>query len=237
MKSPNAHQIIRITFVDHAEPGIPLVLDKEAIDKLGIIPRLWRSLEECYGSRLGEPTMWNGVIHIAILDDQELFKGDDSMASDLVLTAEEIQMNSQRQPPLPLVQAVTHPHCIGLLRALAQIYAKTKLVASLEVAGKAVELPHIALAAFTEPETPGNAKRHLRKEVAGVCKPTPDANIVLLVDKALLELPIATHPFDISKLYELVIKCDAVFVGAAELVGKDVYRALLGGELLAQAPF
>lgn len=236
MKSLDLHQAIRITFVDHAEPGIPLVLNKEAIDKMGIIPRLLRALAECFGSRLGEPMLWDGVIHIAILDDQELFTNDHSMVSDLVLTTKEIEQNSKRQPPLPLAQAVTHPHCINLARVLAQCYAETDLIVSLEVAGKAFELPHIALAAFTKPESPDNTKRHLRVKVAGVCKPTPVANIVLLGDKTLLELPIATHPFDISKLYELVIKCDAVFVGAAELVGKDVYRALLGGELLAQAP-
>lgn len=236
MKSLDARQIIRITFVDRAEPGIPLVLHKDAIDKLGIIPRLLRALAECYGSRLGEPTLWNGGIHIAILSDQELFEGDDSMVSDLVLTVEEIQMNSQRQPPLPLAQAVTHPHCIELLRALAQTYAKTKLVALLEVAGKVVELPHIALAAFTEPETPDNAKRHLRVKVAGLCKPTPDTNIVLLGDKTLLELSVANYPLDINKLFELIFKCDAVFVGVAELVKKDVYRALPGGDLLAQLP-
>lgn len=234
MKPFDDDQIIRIVLTDHAEPGGPWDMDKEAIKKLGNVPKVVQSFADLYGSRLGSVTMGDGCITITICRDQDLFGRDDTSVADIVLTAEEVKSNSTRQPPLALSQAVTHPHCLDLVRALSQSFAKTGLIVSLVVEGKADELPHIPPASFTEPEALGNANRHLRAKVSGVCKPTKDANIVLLGDKTFLELPIANYPYSCEEIYELAIKCDTVFIGTAELVGKGSYRALRGGELLAQ---
>jgi hypothetical protein len=236
MKPFDDDQIIRIILADHAEPGGPWDMDKEAIKKLGTVPKVVQSFVDLYGSRLGSVTMRDGCIIIAIHRDQDLFGLDDTSVADIVLTAEEVKSNSTRQPPLALSQAVTHPHCLDLVRALSQSFAKTGLIVSLVVAGKADELPHIPPANFTEPEDSCSAKRHLRAKVSGVCKPNEDANIILLGDKTFLELPAAYYPYNCDKMYELAIKCDTVFIGAAELIGKGAYRALPGGELLAQPP-
>ena len=225
---------IRLTFARNAEPGTPLPLNKESTRKLAEIPRLLRALAKCYGSKLGAPTLWGGHIHLAIGRDAELFDLNDAMVSDLATTAHELHENSQRQPPLPVTQAVTNPHCLELLRALAQTYYKSELTASMHVAGQTVELPHIALSDFTEPDTGYDSTRYLRAKVIGVCVPAQDANAVLLDDLSILELPTADYPHDVDEIYQRVVKCTAVFFGPTELIRKNVYRAMPGGTLQAQ---
>ena len=44
MKMKKLATCIRLIFARNAEPGVPLVLDKEATDKLGHIPTLVRVL-------------------------------------------------------------------------------------------------------------------------------------------------------------------------------------------------
>lgn len=234
MNPLNLSRCIRLTFARDAEPGEPLPLDKESTDKLGHIPKLLRALANCYGSKLGGPTLWGGDVHLSICSDAELFDLSDTMVSDLATTANELHENSLQQPPRALTQAVTHPHCLDLLRALAQTYDKSKLTASLYIAGKSVELPHISLADFTEPDPGNDGKRHLRSKALGVCAPTADSNVVLLGDMTFLELPITHYPYDVDEVYERVVKHAAIFVGPVELVRKHVYQALPGGHLQAQ---
>jgi len=234
MKALDLSHCIRLTFARNAEPGAPLPLDKESMDKLDHIPRLLRALANCYGSKLGDPTLWGGCVHLSLCGDVELFDLSETMISDLATAAQELHENSKRQPPLPLTQAVTHPHCLDLLRALAKTYEKSKLTAALDVAGKSVDLPHISLADFTEPDAENDGHRHLRSKVIGVCAPTPDANVVLLGDMAFLELPTAHYPLDVDDVYDRVVKHAAIFVGPVELVRKHVYRALPGGSLQVQ---
>ncbi len=236
MKPLNLQHSIRLTFARHAEPDSPIDIDKEATDKIDQLPKLLRALEACYGSRLGIPKMWCGGIYLAICSDDELFDLGDTMASDLAVAAKELHENAQRQPPRPLTQAVTHPHCIDLLRSLAQVYDKSKLTATMHIAGKAMELPHIELADFTEPEVCKDTKRHFRAKLFGVCIPTPEANVILLDDMSLLELPTADYAYSTDELHSLVQTRAAVFVGPAEPVKKCVYRALPGGNLQAQLP-
>lgn len=234
MKPNNLSRCIRLTFAHNAEPGSPLPLDKESTDKLGQIPKLVRALVSCYGSRLSGPTLWGGDVHLSICSDAELFDVSDTMIADLTTTARELHENSQRQPPLPLTQAVTNPHCLDLLRALAQTYDKSQLTASLDIAGRSIELPHIDLADFTEPEMGNDGARHLWATAIGVCIPTQDANVVLLADMTLLELPTAAYPLSTDECYARVQTRAAAYVGPAELVRKGVYRALPGGNLQAQ---
>ena len=234
MKTLDLSRCIRLTFACNAEPGTPLLLDKESMDKLAHIPKLLRALANCYGSKLGAPTLWGGCIHLPICSDNDMFDLSKTMISDLATAAQELHENSKRQPPLPLTQAVTHPHCLDLLRALATTYEKSKLTAALDVAGKIVDLPHISLADFTEPDAENDGHRHLRSKVIGVCAPAPDANVVLLGDIAFLELPAAHYPLEVDDVYERVVKHSAIFVGPVELVRKNVYRALPGGRLQVQ---
>ena len=234
MKPFDLSQCIRLTFAHNADPGAPLPLDKEATDKLGHIPRLLRALAECYGSRLGDPTLWGGEIHLEISSDTELFDVTDNIANALTVSAHELEVNAQRKPPLTFTEAVTNVHCIDLLHALAKTYDKSKLVASLHVAGKTIELPHPELFVFTKPDTKNDNQRHLRAKVLGVCIPKPDAYVVLLGDMTLLELPTADYSLSIDDIIERVVKCSTIFIGPATLVSKNSYRALPGGDLQTQ---
>ena len=228
------HRIIRIMFARTDSPGSPLLIDQESAKKLGQIPKLLHAFTRTYGPKLGESTMWGGDIHIAILDVDAFDDLTSTMIADLTTTAEQLIANSCRQPPLPLNQAVTHAHCIDLLRALAQTFAKSRLTASLEVSGKSIELPHVPLTAFTEPGRVVENIRHIRSSVIGVCTPRPEANIVLLGDITLLHLPVAHFPYKIDELYELVLKQSAAFVGQVEIIGKNIYRAMPEGNLEVQ---
>lgn len=234
MKPLNLSQCIRMTFAHDVDPSTPISLDKSATEKLGHIPVLLRALAHCYGPRLGEPTLWGGEIHIEINSDEELFDVTESVANVLATSARELEANAQRKPPLMLTEAVTNIHSIDLLRALAKTYDKSQLTASLHVADKTIELPHPKLSVFTEPDTKKNDKTHIRANVIGVCIPKADANVVLLGDMTLLELPAADYAQDIDDIFEQVMKCSATFIGPAKLVSKGVYRALAGGKLQIQ---
>ena len=234
MKTFDLSRSICLIFAYDAEPGCAFQLSKESTDKLGELPKLLRALAKCYGSNIGDPIMCGGDIHLQISKEPELFNFGDTMIEDIVLSAKEVIDNSLRQPPRPLSQAVTNPHCIDLLRAFSRAYEKTKLVAQIHVAGKVVELPRVQLAAFTEPEPITNSQRYLRAEARGVCIPTVEANVVLLKDMTMLELPHVYYPFDIDEIYARVVKCTTFFIGPVEVAKKDVYRALPGGNLEAQ---
>ena len=234
MKKPAT--CIRLIFALNAEPGVPLVLDEEATDKLGHIPRLVRALAKSYGSQLGAPTLWGGGIEMDICSESELFDFTDSMAADLALTAYELEKNAQNTPPLAHSAAVTHAHCVPVLRAFASTFDKCELTASLHIGDRVVELPHLKMSAFVEPESQDDTERHLRVKVIGVCVPTQDANVVVLQDRTMLELPIADYPIAIDELYDRVVKCEARFDGNVKLGKNNVYRAHPGGKLQAQRP-
>lgn len=225
---------ICLTFVQDAEPGKPLVLDKEATEKLGEIPKLLRALAKCYGPTLSGPTLWGGVVHLSICSESELFDFTRQMVNDLETAGRELKENAQRKPPLPLMQAVTHPHCIDLLRVLSKTHEKSKLTALMFVAGNAVELPHIPLASFTEPNAPDIEHRHLRANVIGLCRPTVDSNVLVMADLKRLELPTACYAFTTDDLYERVVKASARFVGQVEIAGNNMYRAKPEGTLESQ---
>ncbi|MDN5780522.1 MAG: hypothetical protein L0H23_00625 [Luteimonas sp.] len=227
-------QSICLAFADDANPGAPLSLDDVALKKLGEIPRAFRALMECYGPRLGDPVLWSGGIHLEINSDGELFDVIDSVANQLSLTAHQLEENAKRQPPLPLSKAVTNAHCIDLVRALSTTHHQSGLTACLHVGGREIELPHPSPSSFTEPRTPTSDIQLLRIEVIGVCAPKADANVVLVRDMTLLELPTSEYDFDVDRLVERIIKSSAAFVGQATLVGKNCRRALAGGHLEAQ---
>lgn len=227
---------IRLVFASNAEPGVPLELDKEATDKLGHILTLMRAFAKCYGSQLGVPKLWGGVIELEICSDSELFDLTDRMVADLAQSALELKENAQCKPPLKHSDVVTHAHCIAVHRALASTFEKCGLTASLHVGNKVIELPHLKMSDFAEPEDQDDKERLLRVQVIGVCAPTQDANVVVLNDRTLLELPIDDYPMSIDELYERVVKCAATFSGAARLCKKDIYRAHSGGKLQSQRP-
>ena len=234
MKKLKLLQSIRLTFAHNANPGEPLPLDEDATDKLGHVPKLLRALVECYGSRLGEPMLWGGEIVMEICSNEDLFDVTESIASELVLTAHQLEENAMLTPPRALTAAVKNTHCIDLLRALATTFEKSELTASMQVANRKIELPHPKLSAFTEPKKPDDEQRHLRVNTIGVCIPQQDANVLLLGDLTFLELPTAEYPHGIDDLVDMVVKDSTIFTGPARLVGKNVYRALPGGKLHTQ---
>jgi len=234
MKKLNLSRSICLTFAHDAEPGTAFQLNKESTDKLGELPSLLRALAICYGANIGEPIMWGGDIHLEISKEPDLFNFSDSMIDDVLLSAQEVVNNSLCQPPKPLAQAVTHRHCIKLLRTLSKAFEKTKLVAEIHVGGKIVELPHVPMAAFTEPETTANNHRYINAKVRGLCVPMDDANVIIMDDMNVIELPLVDYAFDLDEIYQRVVKCEAVFIGPVEITRKGVYRALPGGSLEAQ---
>lgn len=225
---------ICLTFADDANPGSPLSLDGTAMDKLGDIPKVFRVLAESYGPRLGDPILWGGGIYLEINGDGDLFDVVDSIANQLSLTANELEENAKRQPPLPLPQAVTNPRCIDLIRALSAAHQQSGLTVSLQADDRLIELPHPSPSSFTEPLKPTNDTKLLRVQIIGVCTPEQDANVVLARNMALVELPTLDYDFDVYGLVEKIIKGSAMFVGQATLTGKNRYRALAGGHLQAQ---
>lgn len=234
MKEIDLSRFIRLQFAREESPGSPIELDKDAMEKLGDIPRVLRAFAKSFGARLGSPILWGGSVHLAIIDNDQLigFAGD--FAGALIKTAGEIEQNSQRTPPLRLAQAASNPNCVEVLRALSTTHEKSGLIASIYVQGVAVDLPQLKPSAFTEPGPDGSNNRFLRTSLIGVCKPKPDANVLLLSDRSTLELPISEYPRSIDELFELVLKNTASYVGPAMFLGKANFRALPNGQLDVQ---
>jgi len=234
MKKLDLSHHVRLAIAENADPKNPVVLTEESAAKLGDIPKLLRAMACCYGSTLGEPILWGGAIYLEIFADADLFKIVRNMAGDLQITAIELHENAQRKPPRPLVQAVTHAHCVELLRCLSKTYHKTKLTAELLADNQVYELPHIGLADFTEPSATKSEQDFMRAKAIGVCVPKPDANIIVFSDMRTLELPHVDYPLSIDEIYMRVVKGDAMFIGNAELLKEGAFRALPGGELSSQ---
>jgi hypothetical protein len=234
MKKLDLKHHIRLTISENADPKHPVVLTKDSTDKLADVPKLLRAMAACYGTTLGEPMLWGGAIYLSIFADADLFEIVGTMASDLKMTAIEIHENARQQPPRALTQAVTRPHCIELVRSLSKTFEKSKLTAELHSDDRVFELPHVAMADFTEPGPSAAGQKYVRAKVIGLCVPTDDANVILLGDMTTIEMSRVDYPLATDEVFTRIIGGDAVFVGAADLVRKDVYRAVPGGQLTSQ---
>lgn len=214
-------------------PGIPLSLNKASLGKLGQVPRLCRALVETYGSRLGEPVLCGGAVVMEIRSESELLQDSRNLVADLALSAHQLNENSQRQPPLPLAQAVTHSKCIDLLHSLAQAHDRSKLIATLNLDGQLFELPQLALSAFTQPEPGKETRKLVNLKLIALCIPSHDGNVVLLENDTKLELPYENYDYDLGHLYQMIFTSGAHFSGWA-MPSKKGLRAMPGGELVAQ---
>lgn len=234
MKSFSTPEFISLTFLDEKESNTPLRLHKEAMAKLGQIPMLCHALMRVYGAKLGEPTLCGGAVRMEIIPETELFDGTDEMVAHLALSDHQVQENAQRQPPLPLAQAVTHAHCVDVLHALSKAHEQSGLVASLHSGSDVVELPRRALSDFTQPAVAEDTSRRINLDVVGLCVPKQDANVVVLANLVTIELPHAAYLQSVLELQQMIFHSSARFVGYAKEVKKGVLRAVPGGELLVQ---
>lgn len=231
LNTTKLNKCIQVVFSDAANPGNPVPLSKDAISKLATVPPLLRALDKRYGKKLEQPCIWGGVVHISFASDPDLFEVPDTLAADLLVTARKLEENAERQPPLPLAQAVPSPYCIDILHAVAQAHAKSGLCVSIEADGVATYIPRVSLSVFTEPEETVATARVLRSKVEGVCHPKDNANVLVLADMSWLELPFSNYDYSFDELCQMVGKDASVFVGMAESIGKNKLRALPGGQL------
>lgn len=236
MKKSELSNCVTLAFAKSVDPLKPIAIDKETVSKIAQLPTMIRSLIECYGDRLGTPQLLAGTVYFEINNDEELFDVASTIINDLVLTSQQLNENAKRQPPLPLAQAVTNTQCIDLMRVGAQAAQKAQLVAAVHHGGNAIELARVDPSVFTEPEPVENNSKYFRARVAGACVPIEDANVILLQNREMLELPLADYPFDANELWLRIVRGDAMFVGSAVRVRRDVYRALPGGILPSQLP-
>lgn len=234
MTNFGSREFILLTFMDDEKPGSPLRLHKEAMAKLGQIPMLCRALIQVYGGKLGEPTLCGGAVRMEIIPDTELFDGKGEMVAHLALSDHQVRENAQRQPPLPLAQAVTHAHCVDVLHALSKAHEQSGLVASLHSGNDVVELPRRALSDFTQPAVAKDASKRINLDVIGLHIPRHDANIIFVGNNIEIELPHDAYPYSVLQLEQMIFHASARFVGYAKEVKKGVLRAVPGGELLAQ---
>jgi hypothetical protein len=234
MKKLDLSHHIRLTIAENADPKHPITLNKDSTEKLGDVPKLLRAMAACYRTTLGEPVLWGGAIYLPISAEADLFEIVSYMASDLAETAIEVHENARQQPPRALLQAVTRPHCVELLRSLSKTFEKSKLTAEIHSDDRVFELPHVDLADFTEPAPSTAGQKYVRAKVIGLCVPAGDANVILLGDMTTLEISHVDYPMDANEVFTRVIGGDAIFVGAADLVRKGVYRAVPGGQLTSQ---
>jgi len=234
MTNFSSREFILLTFLEDEKPGSPLRLHREAMAKLGQIPMLCRALTQVYGAKLGEPTLCGGAVRMEIIPDAELFEGTGLMVAHLALSDQQVQENAQRQPPLPLAQAVTHAHCVDVLHALSKAHEQSGLVASLHSGNDVVELPRRALSDFTQPAVAEDTSRRINLDVVGLCVPRQDANVVVVANLTTIELPHDAYPYSVAELGRMIFEASTRFVGSAMGVQKGVLRAVPGGELLVQ---
>lgn len=237
MKDPDAAPRISLVFADGARPGSPLTLDENAVGKLGETPRLCKALAESYGTRLGEPILWGGGIYMDICDDSDLLGFAAGMVADLILTAEQLKENAQRQPPQPLVQAVTHRHCVDLLRAVTHARQKCGLVVTVDTDGHVLDLPRLEPSDFSEPATAEDIGKRINLDVVGLCQPREDVHVVILANLTALELPRGVYRYTLPELQQMIFGAHTRFVGSATPIEKGRWRAMPGGELPVQGCF
>lgn len=234
MKSSGTCEFISLVFVDEKESNIPLRLHREAMAKLGQIPMLCHALMHVYGAKLGEPTLCGGAVRMEIISGTELFDGTGQMVAHLALSDQQVRENAQRQPPLPLAQAVTHSHCVDVLHALSKAHEQSGLVASLHSGDDVVELPRRALSDFTQPAVVEDTGKRINLDVVGLCVPRQDANVVVIANLTTIELPHDAYPYSIAELGRMIFEANTRFVGHTTEVRRGVLRAMPGGELLVQ---
>ena len=234
MTNPNPRQFFSLEFSPDDRPGSPIQLDKEAMVKLGQIPMLCRALMQVYGAKLGEPVLCGGAVRMDIIPDMELMDGTSEMVAHLALSDQQVRENAQRQPPLPLAQAVTHAHCVDVLHALSKAHEQSGLIASIHNGDDVVELPRRALSDFTQPEVAENTSKRVNLDVIGLCVPQQDANVIVVANLTIIELPNDAYPYSVDELGRMIFEASTRFVGYTKMVKKGVLRALPGGELVVQ---
>lgn len=234
MKNFKSRQFISLLFSADEKPDSPLRLHKEAMAKLGQIPKLCHAFMQTYGAKLGEPMLCGGAVRMEIIPDSELFDGTGEMVTHLALSDHQVRENAQRQPPLPLAQAVTHAHCVDVLHALSKAHEQSGLVASLHSGNDVVELPRRALSDFTQPAVAEDTSRRINLDVVGLHIPRHDVNVIFVGNNVQIELPHDAYPYSVTELGRMIFEASTRFVGFAAVVQKGVLRAVPGGELLVQ---
>ena len=234
MTKSTSTQYISLAFAPGASPGEPIPLNAECMKKLDQVPSLVKAAIESYGTAVGEPMLVGGVVIIPIQEKEGLVKTHAlPLINDLRLTELELEANTKLQPPLPHAQALTHPHCVWLLKSLTKAHSRSGLGPIMETNGERYSLPHPDPSIYTEPERGEPEGKVLRSAVIGLCVPRQDAFVVVLPNCALLELPRDAYSESIVSLHEKIFDGDAMFEGLAMITGKAM-RALPGGSLISQ---
>jgi hypothetical protein len=133
-----------------------------------------------------------------------------------------------------LARAATHRYCIDLLHVLAQTYEKSGLTVTVCTGDIAFELPRVPLASFTEPELQNDRRKRINQDVEGLCKPRNGANVILLKNLTILELPLEHYPQEADALWGKISRSTTCFSGWAFIVRNGVLRAEPGGHLVTQ---
>lgn len=233
MNIKNLDNYFLLAFATGAKEGEPLCLSKEAAAALAQILKLIRAIVSAYGSRVGQPLLWGGYIYVEIIEEG-LVPFTNEIVQDLVTAIAQVEDNAVQQPPRLLAEAVDKHYCVDFLRAVSHARVHSDLAVSVVVDGDVFEIAPPSPAHFTEPSPADNDIRLLRLNVIGICRPTPDGNVVVLDNGNQMVLPTDQYRYDVHTLAELILWNTVTFVGPAKLVNKTTYFAQPGGTLKAQ---
>ena len=225
-----------LRFAEDARLGEPVSLTRKAIKKLGEASCVLTALSDSYGSRLGEPVLWDGSIFLQVNPPKDpLGERPEDTLRDLRVALHQLIENAG-DAALPLQLAVSHPHCIEPLRAIAHVRERAEFHVELKVGDERERFLDVAPKHFSEKPAEKNEIQRIRSAIDGVCRSTPDGNVVLLRNSARLHLPFEHYPMTSHELLERIEEHDTVFIGMAKTTKRNAFVGLPGGELLTQQP-
>ena len=223
-----------LRFAEGATLGEPVSLTRKAIKKLGEAPHVLTALSESYGSRLGEPLLWGGSFFLQVNPPENpLDERPEDTLRDLRVASRQLIENAG-DAALPLRLAVSHPHCIEPLRAIAHAREREEFHIELNVGDQSECFLDVEPKHFSEKPVEKDEIQRIRSAIDGVCRSTQDGNVVLLRNSARLHLPFEHYPMTSHELLERIEEVDTVFIGMAKTTKRNTFVGLPGGELLTQ---
>lgn len=224
--------VFQFTSAKQTAKGVPL--DSDALAKLAAAAPICCALGKLYGDRLDTPTLVRHSIRMDIDGTGDLIGFGSELVDRLIATAGALTENAKKQPPRPWGLVTPDRAALKLLRALSRAYAQCGLTAALDSDQRMTPLPTVPMPVFVDPSLPPKSSIRINADIIAVGHPMHDANVVVVGNRTLLELPISAYPQCPQDIFAAVLRGSAVFSGMADAADAGTLCAQAGGNLVLQ---